>query len=465
MSPLEQVYDPEAFRQQAHRLADQLADSLAAALNRSGPVLPWMEPSDELVWWTARMQEPPESPADFLADVMAHSIRLHHPRYVGHQVCAPAPAAALASLVGSLLNNGMAIYEMGPAATALERWLVRLTCNHLGFSQGDGILTSGGTLAMLTALLAAREKAAPQPAQRLCVLASEEAHYCVRRAVRIMGWGAEGLVPVPTDDRFRMETAKLEFLYDEACRRGLRPIAVVGCACSTSTGSYDDLNAIANFCRTKGLWFHADGAHGAAVAFSSALRSKITGIEQADSAIMDYHKMLLTPALATAVLFRDGRDSWAAFHDRAQYLWDEKSPDEWFNTGRRTFECTKLMMGLKFATLWKAHGPECLVENLERTHQLAANFAQEIEQRNGFELAVQPESNIVCFRIAPRDLSPEETDSLNARIRQHIIRSGQFYLVQTSLRSRTWLRTALMNPFTTLEDLQILLDLITSLAP
>ena len=468
MSKLTEAFDPEAFRREGHQVVDQLADLLGKMRVGQGPVMPWHAPAEELAHWQQRMEEPEQGVADFLQEFAVRSIKLHHPHYAGHQVCAPAPAAALAGLASELLNNGMAIYEMGPAATALERWIIRQTCDAMGFPQGDGFLTSGGTLATLTALLAARGRVLGGEAlvhgtnHEWAVIASEESHYCTARALQIMGWGKEGLITVPTDERFKMRSDLLPAALDEAVRRGRKVTAVVASVCSTSTGSYDDLPAIADFCTRHGLWLHADGAHGAAVAFCPELKYKIAGIERADSAILDFHKLLLTPALATAVLFRDPTASWAAFHQQAQYLFAENEPDPWRDSGRRTMECTKLSMSVKIAALWRCYGPELFAEHLRAVHTLASTFADRLRKRPPFEVAVEPESNIVCFRLRPPHLTNEEVDDLNAAARRNIVEAGSFYFVQTKLRGRVWLRTALMNPFTTMEILDALLDAVAA---
>lgn len=470
MSTLRSAFDAENFRAQGHQLIDALADRLIREQAATGDVCSTVTPADEFAHWQTRMNDEPQSVAEFLEEFAARSIQLHHPHFMGHQVCGPAPAAALAGLAAEFLNNGMAVYEMGPAATALERWIIQQTTAKLGFADGDGFLTSGGTLAMLSALLGARARQIGEEVfsrgtePQWAVLVSEEAHYCVSRAVQVMGWGSDGIVAVPTDSAFKMRTDQLDAAYEEALRRGRQPIAVVGSAGTTSTGSYDDFPAIADFCTRRGLWLHVDGAHGAAVAFCPELRGRIAGIERADSVILDFHKLLLAPALATAVLFRDRSASWAAFHQRAQYLWDEAAGEEWFNVGRRSFECTKLSMSVKIAAIWRCHGEALFAENLRTVHALARTFATRLRARPPFEVAVEPESNIVCFRFHPPGVDDVEVDALNAAIRRRVIGSGKFYIVQTILRGRTWLRTALMNPFTQPEHLDALLDAVTHAA-
>ena len=192
MQTLRSAFDPATFRKEGHRVVDMLADLLAAETGGSGAVLPWESPSEQLAHWERRMADGEQDVSDFIGEFAARSIKIHHPHYMGHQVCAPVPAAALAGFAAEFLNNGMAVYEMGPAATALERWIVRRTCDAMGFPKGDGFLTSGGTLATLTALLAARAMVLGEDVlqsgtgREFAVIASEEAHYCTARAVQVM---------------------------------------------------------------------------------------------------------------------------------------------------------------------------------------------------------------------------------------------------------------------------------------
>ncbi|SDJ74835.1 L-2,4-diaminobutyrate decarboxylase [Catalinimonas alkaloidigena] len=462
---LSQAYDPEAFRQQGHQLIDQLADYLAQA--RAGtalPVMPWREPAEQLARWQQESGQPNDAtdPLALLQAVVQESIHLHHPRYMGHQVCAPVPLAALAGLVSNLLNNGAAVYEMGSVSTALEKIVVGELARAIGFPlDADGVLTSGGTLANLTALLAARQLKAGFNAwhegtePRLALLVSEEAHYCVSRAVKVMGWGEGGIIKVPVNDRFQIRLDALEDCKAQAEAEGRQVIAVVGSACSTSTGAYDDLNGLADFCDRHGLWLHVDGAHGGGVVFSEKYRSRVRGLERADSVAIDFHKMLMTPALVTGLVFRQGKHAYASFAQRAQYLLGDTPEDEWYNLAHRTYECTKLMMSLKVYTLLRTYGPALFAQNVDRLYDLAQTFAQKIQAHPQFQLPVAPQANIVCFRYCPE--GEADLNALNRRIRRQLLEEGNFYIVQTQLGSDVYLRTTLMNPFTSETDLDALL--------
>jgi len=468
MDSIRAAFDPQTFRQHGHRVIDQLADYLGRALRGEvAAVLPPSDPRQMVERWKSTFSAPTEGFGEFVERVLAQSNHLHHPRYVGHQVTSPLPLAALCELVAALLNNSMAVYEMGPVATAMEQNLVRWMATQLGFpAVADGVFTSGGSAGNLTALLAARQAKAEFDAWRdgdhagspLAVLASEHAHYCVQRAVQIMGWGVGGVVPVATDDAFRMRAKGLPEALRRAQAAGRTVIAVVANACSTATGSFDPLDAIADFCAANDLWLHVDGAHGASAILSEKYRHLLRGIERADSVVWDAHKMLLMPALISAVLFRDGRHSYEAFAQQASYLFAESAREEWFNVGARTLECTKRMTSLKLYAALSLHGSRLFADYITATFDLARRFADRLRSAPDFELAVEPAANIVCFRYAPAGAT--ELDALQLRIRRQILAEGSFYLVQTRLPAGVFLRTTLINPFTADDDLVALLDSI-----
>jgi L-2,4-diaminobutyrate decarboxylase len=468
---LKQAYNSSTFREEGHQLVDLLADYLQANTHDSiGNVMNWKEPDEQYAFWGKQLQDP-SSLSDLFRSVIERSNHLHHTKYIGHQLSPTVPSAALSSFLGAFLNNGSAVYEMGPVNSVMERIVI----DHLGKAIGydpkaEGFLTSGGTLANLTALLAARSKLKDEDVwengntAHLAVMVSEEAHYCIDRAVRIMGWGSKGIIKIPVTDHYVMDTKLLESAYQKTLREGIKVIAVIGSACSTSTGKYDDLKTIAQFCKKHGLWFHVDGAHGGGAVFSKSYRGLTEGINEADSIVVDFHKMMAAPALLTALIFKNGANSYGTFQQKAQYLLDATSDKDWYNLAKRSFECTKLMMGLKVYTVIHAHGTKFFDDFVTVTYDLGRRFADRIAMRKHFELAVQPDSNIVCFRYSGKDLDEESINRLNAEIRRKHLEEGRFYFVQTSLRKKTFLRVSLMNPFTTIEELDLLLDEIEKTA-
>jgi L-2,4-diaminobutyrate decarboxylase len=263
------------------------------------------------------------------------------------------------------------------------------------------------------------------------------------------------LVEVAVDERFRMRPDDLQGAFERAESAGRRVFAVVASAGSTATGSFDPLGPIADFCEALGLWLHVDAAHGGAAALSPRTKALVAGIERADSVVLDAHKMMLMPALATAVLYREGARTWDAFAQEAAYLFHE-SEDAWADIGQRTLECTKKMISLKLYAALAVHGTRMFGDYVAESFDLARRFAERITAAPDFELAVEPACNIVCFRYTPA--GEQDLDALQARIRERVVASGAFYLVQTRLRDALWLRTTLINALTSDDDLDALLD-------
>lgn len=462
---LRKIYDPESFRQEGHQLIDMIADHLESSLSEKNQVNHYKEPDDQLKIWKAFLDKDSSS-NHYFREIIDGSIHLHHPNYMGHQISPPAPVAALSALVTDMMNNGMGVYEMGGPSTAIDRLIPEIIGKAIGYDhQCGGFLTSGGTLANLTCLLTARAQLKDRHIwnegmgeKKLTLMVSEQAHYCVDRAARIMGLGDEGIIKVPVNDRYQMDVNTLGACYNEALKKGLEVFAIVGSACTTSTGSYDDLEAIGAFAKSKDIWFHIDGAHGGAVVFSEKYRKVVKGIEQADSVIIDCHKMMMTPSVTTAVIYKEVQDSYTTFSQNANYLFEKNQDKEWYNLAKRTFECTKLMMGVKFYAIIQAHGTQAIDAFVTSLHDNARTFADLVKSHPRFELACYPESNIVCYRLMNDHLDEQELNELNARIRRRILEEGEFYIVQTVLNGKIYLRNTMMNPFTEKKHMEKLLE-------
>ncbi len=475
------AYAADRFRDEGHRLIELLADHLGRATGRDdAPVIRWQPPAAARAAWPADF---PEQPAEDLLAVLGRtvdgSIRLHHSRYLGHQVPPPLPAAALVDALAALLNNGMAVYEMGGAATPMEAAVIDWMARTLGLpASAGGVLTSGGSAGNLTALLAARQARAgfdvwtegAHAGPPLAVLVAATAHYSIGRAVRALGWGDGGAIAVAVDDRHRMRPDDLPRALAAAAAAGRKVIAIVASAGSTATGAFDPLPAIADVAAAHGLWLHVDGAHGASAALSTRHRHLVDGIDRADSVVWDAHKLMAMPALCTAVLYRDDVRGYHAFAQDASYLFlgdaaDGERERPWWDVGLRTLECTKRMLGTIVYASLRAYGVGAFRDYVDRTFALGAALAARIAAAPDFELATPPDANIVCFRYRPDPaLAGAELDALQARIRQRCLERGHTYFLQTRLAGATWLRSALMNPLTEGRDLDELLATIRAAA-
>jgi L-2,4-diaminobutyrate decarboxylase len=465
---LEQAFSSEAFRLQGHQLVELLADYLQQIVRRpETPVMPGYEPQELLGEWRQLLADSAPVPfTELVEKILQQSIHLHHPRNCGHQVAPPAPITALAEMISALLNNSMAVYEVGPAGTAIEKAVLGWLAQRLGLATAtDGILTSGGSLGNLTGLLAARQERGGRDAWEegahqgppMAVMVSEESHYSVARALKIMGLGNQGLIKLPVNERLQVRPELLDPILQAARARGQQVIAIVANACSTSTGTYDPLPELGVFARKNDLWFHVDAAHGGAAGFSPKYRHLVQGLAEADSLVIDFHKMMLCPALATAVLFRDGGVLNRIFAQKASYLLPEQMQIPWQDIARSTIECTKKMMGLKVMMLLKTVGEGIFSEYVTRVYDLTRDFAALLQGESDFKLAVEPQANIICFRHQPERVPAGQWGEYNAELRRRLVAHGRFYIVQTAIAGETWLRLTLMNPFTDRNDLRELL--------
>ena len=454
---IQDAFSSELFREEGHKLIDQIADYLSSCYKREiEQAIPWSEPDDLLSHWQNIMTGSKMSFSEIVSETLNNSVHLHHPRNIGHQVAVPVPLSILSEMVSALLNAGMVIYETGQTSTVMEKIVTDWLCEKIGYGKNSGgILTSGGSLGNLTAILAARQKAVDydvwengvKNGEDFIVLVSEEAHYSISRAGKILGFG-NGVVKVPADENFQMDMKELDLLYRKFSSEKKIIIAVVASACTTSTGTYDRIEEIAGFCAERNIWFHIDAAHGGGVILSEKYKNLIAGAEKADSVVIDFHKMLLSPGLATGVSFKNNNDSYASFAQKAAYLWEKDGEKEWFNVGKRTIECTKKMMSLKIFIQLKIHGEELLRDYIESRYDTAKQFASLIKQNSDFELLTEPQSNIVCFRYIGDNSSDNQLDSLNSKIRRAMLEAGNFYIVQTLAKGKVYLRVTVMNPFT-----------------
>jgi L-2,4-diaminobutyrate decarboxylase len=325
--------------------------------------------------------------------------------------------------------------------------------------RGGGALTHGGSLANLTALLAARAAAAPEAWTdgvdgTLAVLAPPSAHYSVKRSVAMLGLGERAVVPLEVDAYERIIPEALPVALERA---GRRPMALVAAACATSTGLHDDLLAVGRFCREHGIWLHVDAAHGASALLSPRHRDLLRGIEQADSLVWDAHKMLRTSSVCAAVLVRESARLDAAFQQQASYLIYEDPRAAGPDLLARQVECTKAPLGLKIFLNLAWRGERGLGEYVAGQYDKTLRFWEMIEARPGFECLCRPESNILCFRYG-RD------GDLQVELRERLIGEGRFHLSSTVVNGERWLRMTVMAPATSEATIAELLDAIERLA-
>lgn len=470
--------DPAELRRLGYRAVDLAVEHLAGIAER--PVFQPMTPDERLGLLDQPLPDAATNP-DVILDLIASQVLVHpmgngHPRFFGWINSPPVPFAALTELLAAALNPSCAGGDH--AAIYLERCVVRWLMELIGFPiEGSmGLLVSGGSMATLTGLAAARSWVArrdgwdvrqdgvAQASAQLVVYCSEEGHSSIRKAVELLGLGASSLQTVPIDDACRLDVAALRaaIVRDKADER--RPFCVAASAGTVGTGALDPFDQLANLCAEHDLWLHVDGAYGGIGVLDPALAERYVGLDRVDSLTLDPHKWLSVPVECGSVFVKDGGLLRETFSLVPPYLRTEEGRGfgglPWYS--EYGFQQTRGFRALKLWSTLLLAGRDGLTRHIVRCNALARQLAALVDAAPDFERLADVELSIVCFRYAPAGLRGDEArlDALNKAIMEEVQAGGEAFLTQTSLRGRFSLRACVVHYATTENDLRALVEIV-----
>jgi glutamate/tyrosine decarboxylase-like PLP-dependent enzyme len=478
--PLTPALDLAEFRRLAHVSVDLVADYLAGI--RAEPVFRPMTPEQRRRLTDQQLTEHGVAPATLVADFAEHMLPYAmgngHPRFFGWVNSPPAPVGIIAELLAAAQDPSCDVGDIAPLylESATVRWLAEL----VGYpADGTGILVSGGSVATLTGLAAARQWLAETdgwdvradgvvgaPTGRPLLYLSAEAHSSVRKAVELLGLGHRAIREVPTDGRYRLDVGRLRAMVAADRAAGHRPFCVVATAGTTNTGAVDRFDAVADVCAEEGLWLHVDGAYGAVGALHPELRDVYAGLGRADSLTIDPHKWLSVPVECGCVLVRDPEVLRRTFTLVPPYLFLEEGkgiggPPSYAEYGlqqTRGFRALKLWMTLAHA------GRRGLTDLVVRHVALARQLADLIVAAPDLELAAPVQLSVVCFRYLGAGVRDDaELDALNRAIEVLVQDDGRAFLTSTVLDGRFVLRASVLHHSTTADDVRALLGVVREL--
>ncbi|AFY40273.1 L-2,4-diaminobutyrate decarboxylase [[Leptolyngbya] sp. PCC 7376] len=407
-----------------------------------------------------------------LAHIVSNSVVVHDPTCIAHLHCPPLIPAIAAELIIGATNQSMDSWDQSPCATVLEQKLTDWLCSTFGYGcNADGTFTSGGTQSNLMGLLLARDNYAkvhlnwqvqkeglPPEATRFRILCSEVAHFTVRQGAALLGLGENAVVTVPADDNFCMRAADLEARLIELQNQNLLPIAIVGTAGTTDFGSIDPLTEIAQIAQKHDIWFHVDAAYGGALQLSNKHSTKLSGIEQADSITVDFHKLFYQPISCGAFLLKN-RANFGLIRLNADYLNPEINEEQGIpDLVTKSIQTTRRFDALKLWLSLQVLGVEAFDEMVNTTIDLAQSAAQLIDGDRHFELANKnPAINAVVFRYFGDRPEAVDLEQINQQIPKQLMLMKKAVIAQTQVNKKTHLKFTLLNPLTQLEHLQSLL--------
>src|SRR2546430_968266 len=455
---------PELFCEQLHRLVDWIANYRENIGERR--ISPNDEPGAILAQLDAAAPERGASLEEIFADVervivpgVAHWA---HPQFMSYFGCTTTSPGILAEMITGALNVNAMTWRTSPAATELETLVLDWLRQWLGLpNEFSGVVYDTASISTMHVLAAAREQAAPNTRKpglsgrdlpNFRIYASDQAHSSVEKGAIAIGIGENNVRRVPSDSEFKMDVAALRKMIAQDRQENLRPMAVVATVGTTSTASVDPIPEIAKVCREEKMWLHIDGAYGAGLALLPEHKSITAGWDEADSIVINPHKMLFVPFDFSALYVRDVDRLRCLFSIEPEHLHLRDPKDAGINYMDYGVQLGRRFRALKAWVVWRAFGHEGIAARIRDHVRLANLLADWIRNDNRFELAAPVNMGVVCFRFVGSAENNSES-ARESRIDQ-INASGRAYLTQTKLRGRTVMRIGLGNVLTTEEHLR-----------
>ena len=410
--------------------------------------------------------------AEFRARLAPHTFNAQYPGSYSYFTPPPLPMAIAGELLAAWMNQGIDLWLPGMAGPFVEEEVVRWLCDLAGYDAGSwGVLTSGGVMANVMGLAVGRDVhlkkllglSGPPRAGNLSrarVYASDQAHFSIARGLGMLGFPAETLRVLPSDEAFRLRSEPVAAAVEEDREAGLVPFCLAPVVGSTNTGAVDDLNDLATLAEREGLWLHVDAAYGGAARLSPETAGRFDGLGRADSMTIDPHKWLYQPYDIGALLVRRRADILHTFESEPEYYRvgdPDQDPLHWY---RYSIEGTRRFRALKLWLSWKHLGTRGFARLIAHDIALAGHLARRSREA-GFEV-VDPELSVVCLRVVPPGLGPEAVDEHQRALQRALELSGAGWVSTTSLRGRTWLRAGVVNYLSTEADADRIVDALQS---
>ncbi|MBA4312804.1 MAG: amino acid decarboxylase [Chlorobiaceae bacterium] len=402
---------------------------------------------------------------DSLIDLIQHNIDRPglNPASGGHLGYIPGGGiyfSALGDYLAAIFNRYAGIYFAGPGAVRMEHMLLDWMSEIVGFPKtAGGNLTSGGSIANLIGIVAARDaqNLKAKDFDRSVIYLTAQVHHSVDKAIRIAGLKECILRYIPMDSNYRMDATLLERQIIADKKSGFNPFLIIASAGTTDTGSVDPLSAIAQISKQNNLWLHVDGAYGAFFVLCKDEKKILRGMEEADSLVMDPHKGLFLPYGSGAVLVRDKKKLFDSFRYQANYMQDALKAQDELSPADISPELTKHFRGLRLWLPLKLVGVAPFRAALEEKLLLARYFYDEIKKIEGFEVGPFPDLSVVTYRYVPKK---GDAEKFNEMLVKEVQKDGRVFLSSTMLDGKFTLRLAVLSFRTHLDTINLTIQIL-----
>jgi aromatic-L-amino-acid/L-tryptophan decarboxylase len=368
--------------------------------------------------------------------------------------------SSLGDYLADITNRYAGVSFAGPGAVRMEQMLIDWMAKLVGYpATAGGNLTSGGSIANLVGIVAARDAHGFKASdiERSVIYLTSQAHHSVDKAIRIAGLRECIIRTVPTDTMHRMDAAALETLLANDRKSGLNPFLIIAAAGTTDTGAVDPMDVLAGLAKGYHCWLHIDGAYGAFFVLCEEGRRILKGMERCDSLVMDPHKGLFLPYGSGAVLVRNRDDLVRAFWYQANYLQDAVKAGAEPSPADLSPELTKHFRGLRLWLPLKLHGLAPFRAAVEEKLLLARYFHEKIGEIDGFEVGGFPDLSVVTYRYIPRR---GDADAFNQALVREVQNDGRVFISSTMLNGKFTLRCAILSFRTHRDTVDLLLEIL-----
>ena len=371
--------------------------------------------------------------------------------------------SAWGDFLAGITNCYSGVSFASPGGAKMERLLVQWMAGLVGYpAAAGGDLTSGGSMANLTAIIAARETMGIRARQveNSCIYTTSDTHHCIDKAIRAAGLADCQRRLVPMDSRFRMDVSALRQMILEDRAAGLRPWLLIASAGTTDTGAVDPIDAIAGVAEQYDLWLHVDAAYGGFFLLCEEGRQVLRGLDKAHSIVLDPHKGMFLPYGSGAVLVRD--EEWLARSQayQADYMQDARVTSGHYSPADLSLELTRPFRGLRFWLPLKLFGLAPFRTALAEKIWLARYFHEQLEKTPGWETGPYPELSVVTYRFIPEH---GDADRFNRQLVDAVQADGKVFISSTLIKGRFFLRLAVLHFRTHLLQVDYLLGLLKRL--
>lgn len=388
-----------------------------------------------------------------------------HPRFLAFVPGAPTVPALLGDWLTAAANAFAGVWKEAAGPAQVEVTVLDWFRSWLGLPDSTrGLLAGGGSEANLTALVVARERVPFADRPRAVLYVSEQRHWSVDRAAKVIGLHPSQLRPVPVDDDFRLHGNALADAVRRDRAEGRLPWAVVANAGATNTGTVDALPELAAVCRAEGLWLHVDAAYGWAAVLTEEGKRELAGIAEADSVTLDPHKWLAQPFDIGCLLVRDGQLLPETFAMRPDYLQDVAPAEGEVNFADHGIALTRRFRALKVWLSVQVLGLDWFRRLAAHGIALAAYAQARLEAAGRFEILCPRRLSTVCFRYVPAG-GAADLDGVNTRLLAAVRDTGRAFLSSTRLRGAYAARMCFVNWRTTAADVDEVVELLARLGP